>query len=59
MARDPLASLALRQAASVVTQKPGNPWKPLAIVLALLLVAVLIATALVATDVMKLGFSLL
>jgi hypothetical protein len=42
-----------------VTQKPGNPWKPIAIVLALLLVAVLIATALVLTDVVKLGFSLL
>jgi hypothetical protein len=42
-----------------VTQKPGNPWKPIAIVLALLLVAVLIATALVLTDVMRLGFSLL
>jgi hypothetical protein len=42
-----------------VTQQPGNPWKPIAIVLALLLVAVLIAAALVATDVMTLGFSLL
>jgi len=36
-----------------------DPWKPIAIVLALFLVAVLIATALVLTDVMKLGFSLL
>ncbi len=36
-----------------------NPWKPVAIVLALLLAVVLIAAALVAADVMKLGFSLL
>ena len=36
-----------------------NPWKPIAIALAVLLAAVLIAAALVATDVMKLGFSLL
>ncbi len=36
-----------------------NPWKPIAIVLALLLAVVLIAAALVATDVMKLGLSLL
>jgi hypothetical protein len=42
-----------------VTEKTGNPWKPIAIVLALLLVVVLIAAALVATDIMKLGFSLL
>ena len=42
-----------------MTQKPGNPWKPIAIVLAVLLALVLIATALVVTDVMKLGFSLL
>ena len=42
-----------------MTPQPGNPWKPLAIVLALLLLVVLIAAALVATDVMKLGFSLL
>ena len=42
-----------------MTRKSGNPWKPLAIVLALLLLVVLIAAALVATDVMKLGFSLL
>jgi hypothetical protein len=42
-----------------VTPKPGNPWKLVAIVLALILVAVLIAAALVATDVMKLGFDLL
>ena len=59
MARDPLASLALRQTASVVTQKLRNLWKPIAIALALLLAVVLIAAALVATDVMKLGFSLL
>jgi hypothetical protein len=42
-----------------VSQRPGNPWKSIAIVLALLLVVVLIAAALVATDIMKLGFSLL
>lgn len=42
-----------------MTPQSGNPWKPLAIVLALLLLVVLIAAALVATDVMKLGFSLL
>jgi hypothetical protein len=42
-----------------VTQKLRNPWKPIAIILALLLAAVLIATALVVTDVVKLGFSLL
>jgi hypothetical protein len=42
-----------------VSDKPRNPWKPIAIVLALLLVVVLIAAALVATDIMKLGFSLL
>jgi hypothetical protein len=59
MAGDPLGSFALQQAATVVSQKPGNPWKPIAIVLAVLLVVVLIAGALVATDIMKLGFSLL
>ena len=42
-----------------MTQKSGNPWKPLAIVLALLLAAVLAASALVLTDVVQLGFSLL
>jgi hypothetical protein len=42
-----------------VTEKPGNPWKFTAIVLAVLLVVVLIAAALVATDIMKLGLSLL
>ena len=42
-----------------MSDKPRNPWKPIAIVLALLLVVVLIAAALVATDIMKLGFSLL
>jgi hypothetical protein len=42
-----------------MTQPPGNPWKSIAIVLALILAVVLIAAALVATDVMKLGFSLL
>lgn len=49
----------LTQAPSIVTQQPRNPWKSVAIVLALLLGAVLVAAALVATDVMKLGFSLL
>jgi hypothetical protein len=42
-----------------VSQKPANPWRPIAIVLALLLLVVLFAAALVAADVMKLGFSLL
>jgi hypothetical protein len=42
-----------------VTQPPRNSWKSVAIVLALILAVVLIAAALVATDVMKLGFSLL
>lgn len=37
----------------------SNPWKPIAIALTLLLAVVLIAAALLATDVMKLGFSLL
>lgn len=37
----------------------GNPWKPLAIALALLLAAALLALALLATGVMQLGFSLL
>ena len=36
-----------------------NPWKSIAIALALLLSIVLIAAALVAADVMKLGFDLL
>ena len=49
----------LARTATVVTPKPGNPWKLVAIVLALILTAVLIATALVATDVMRLGFDLL
>ena len=59
MAGDPLASQSLRQTASVVTQNNANPWKPIAIVLALLLAAALIALALVAAGVMQLGFSLL
>jgi len=59
MVRDPLASLALRQTESVVSQYFRNPWKPLAIGLALLLEAALIALALVAADVTQLGFSLL
>jgi hypothetical protein len=36
-----------------------DPWKPIAIALALLLAIALVVIALVATDVMKLGFSLL
>jgi hypothetical protein len=59
MAGVPLVPPTLTQTATVVTPQSGNPWKPLAIVLALLLLVVLIAAALVATDVMKLGFSLL
>jgi hypothetical protein len=39
--------------------KSPNPWKPIAIILALMLAAVLIYTALVVTGVMKLGLSLL
>jgi hypothetical protein len=39
--------------------RPAIPWKPVAIVLALVLVAVLICMALIVTGVMKLGFSLL
>ena len=42
-----------------MTEQPRNPWKPIAIVLGLLLAAALIALALVAADVMQLGFSLL
>ena len=42
-----------------MSRDPRNPWKAIAIGLALLLLGVLIAAALVATDVMKLGFSLL
>jgi hypothetical protein len=42
-----------------VTLPPRYPWKSVAVVLALVLAVVLIAAALVATDVMKLGFSLL
>jgi hypothetical protein len=59
MAGVPLVPPTLTPTATVVTQRSGNPWKPLAIVLALLLLIVLVAAALVATDVMKLGFSLL
>jgi hypothetical protein len=55
MAVGPLAPSDLSRTAPVVTR---NPWKSSAIVLALLLAAVLIATALVVTDVMKLGFDL-
>ena len=42
-----------------MTQKLRNPWKPLAIALGLVLAAVLIAAALVVSDVVQLGFSLL
>jgi hypothetical protein len=42
-----------------VTEQPRNPWKPIAIVLGLLLVAAVIAIALVAAGAMQLGFSLL
>lgn len=59
MAGAPLVPPDLARTATVVTPKPGNPWKLVAIVLALILTAVLIAAALVATDVMKLGFDLL
>jgi hypothetical protein len=41
-----------------VTKKPLTPWKPIAIILALMLVALLIFVALVVTGVMKLGLSL-
>ncbi|MGB6949249.1 MAG: hypothetical protein WBD84_08655, partial [Methyloceanibacter sp.] len=44
---------------SVVTHNAPNPWKPIAIVLALMLAAVLIYTALVVAGVMELGMSLL
>lgn len=40
-------------------QKAENPWKAIAIMLALILGAVLIYTALVVTGLMKLGLSLL
>jgi hypothetical protein len=42
-----------------MTEQPRNPWKTIAIVLALLLAPALVALALVAADVMQLGFSLL
>ena len=42
-----------------MTQRADTPWKAIAIVLALILGAVLIYTALVVTGVMKLGLSLL
>jgi hypothetical protein len=54
-----MAAAGLARGAHVVTPKARNPWKPIAITLALLLAAVLIAAALVATDAMRLGFSLL
>ncbi len=59
MAGDTPRPANLSKAASVVTRRPRNPWKPIAIALALLLAAILIAAALVATNVMQLGFSLL
>ena len=59
MACDPMAPAGLARGAHVVTPKARNPWKLIAIALALLLAAVLIAAALVAADVMRLGFSLL
>ena len=37
----------------------NDPWKPVAIILALMLAGVLILALLVTTDVMKLGFSLM
>lgn len=40
-------------------QKAENPWKAIAIVLALILGAVLIYTALVVTGLIKIGLSLL
>jgi hypothetical protein len=42
-----------------VTQKPSNPWKRIAMILALLLAAVVIALAFIASGVMQLGLSLL
>ncbi|MGB3022490.1 MAG: hypothetical protein WBE08_08545 [Methyloceanibacter sp.] len=42
-----------------MTHNAPNPWKPIAIVLALMLAAVLIYTALVVAGVMELGMSLL
>lgn len=42
-----------------MTKKAENPWKVIAIILALILGAVLIYTALVVTGLMKLGLSLL
>jgi hypothetical protein len=39
--------------------RQASPWKPIAIVLAILLVAVLICLALIVSGVMKLGFSLM
>lgn len=42
-----------------MTEQPRNPWKPIAIALALLLAAALFALALIAADMMQLGSSLL
>ncbi len=42
-----------------MTPKAKNPWKGIAILLAILLGAVLIATALIVSGVMDLGLSLL
>ncbi|MGZ5862898.1 MAG: hypothetical protein ACXWKB_06390 [Methyloceanibacter sp.] len=41
-----------------MTQRRHTPWKPIAIILALMLAALLIYTALVVTGVMKLALSL-
>jgi hypothetical protein len=42
-----------------LTDTPRNKWKPIAIILAILLVAVSIAALIVITGVMELGFSLM
>jgi len=42
-----------------VTRPAPNPWKPLAIALGVMLLAVVIYAALVVTGVMELGLSLL
>ena len=42
-----------------MTDQPGNPWKPIAIVLGLLLALALIAIAMMAAGVLQLGLSLL
>jgi hypothetical protein len=42
-----------------VTQKSRTPWKPIAIILALILAALSLLVVLMITDVMKFGFSLI